>query len=234
MVNQVHTELNAEQLQPRRSDRMSKRPGSLQEFSPGSPYGISPQDRAHPCAAIGREGWRAAAAGPSRRSGDPGSPPAERHVPKEQTKGGCAAVHPPRASTGHPISYQTLGAGHQLTLRPCRRGRAGGATGPCRRRRQRSLAKAPGADSPALDHPGASLPKSPRRWAGDALTAQGAGAVAGTPRGPGVPQRLGARTGSHADPHGPAGRATAKLAALELPHACAKCPGPTSVKCFRF
>lgn len=123
-------------------------PCSLWEFSPG--WGIPPLSRRDAEARAAQE-ERGPPAAPLGRGTS-----AEHHAPPEKTNRGCAAVHPPEAGTGQPIYHEILG----VWLRLHRRARAGGATSPCKRGEGRNPpGKTLGDDSPALDHPGASLQK---------------------------------------------------------------------------
>lgn len=138
--------------------------------------------------------------------------PAKHCVPKEKAS---VVVHNPKASTGQPIYYYILGAGH------CFAGgwELGGATSLCRRRGQgwipgERLHQPPAqpwtTQEPETQHPPAGC------WAQQ------------DPQGMGwTPQGLGVKMGEQARP--PPGRATGKPATLQPSHTCANCLGPASV-----
>lgn len=147
MVNQVHAELNAD----------SSNPTTLIQLANALlPMGALPRmghTSAQPSGCRG-QGFPGGA-------GTPGSPPRPRdasRTPRSPRKdeSGMHSSSPSRSR--HRAAYLPRNPGSLALLR--RRARAGGATSPCKRREGRNPpGKTPGDDSPALDHPGASLQK---------------------------------------------------------------------------
>lgn len=178
------------------------------------------------------EGWMGRP-GLLKRKGDPWLPPRLRNAcgtPCSQgtDKTGMRSRSP--SQSRHRAAYSLLNPGSSALAHtfPLQKGlELGVQQARARGEGRNPWGKALGDDSPALDHPGASLWKSTHLW--DALWKPTA-----LPRHWGISTDLrgGSGWGQGYTPasHGPTGRHTKKPAAPEHSDASTKCPGPTSIK----